>query len=371
MNDEKWMKRVLRLAEAGRGRTSPNPMVGAVLVKRGQVVGEGYHAKIGEAHAEIIALHEAGERAREAILYVNFEPCTHFGRTPPCVPKVIKAGLKRVVIGMEDPNPLVNGKGIEALRKSGVDVKVGVLGEECRKLNEAFCKYILKKQPFVVLKIAATLDGKIATRNGESKWISGEASRRYVHRLRAQVDGVLVGIGTVLRDDPLLTARMKEGKEPYRIVLDSQLRIPEGAKVFEHSPSEVILATTGLAPYEKIERLERKGVRVLIIDSKEGRVDLKICLNKLGEMGLMSILVEGGNQINGSFLDEGLIDKFLLFLSPKWLGDPQAPGIFGGKGVSNLKDAVGLKEVKAKRIGEDIFLEGYLKWGTRSCSPEL
>jgi len=371
MNDEKWMKRVLRLAEAGRGRTSPNPMVGAVLVKRGQVVGEGYHAKIGEAHAEIIALHEAGERAREAILYVNLEPCTHFGRTPPCVSKVIKAGLKRVVIGMEDPNPLVNGKGIEALRKSGVDVKVGVLGGECRKLNEAFCKYILKKQPFVVLKIAATLDGKIATRNGESKWISGEASRRYVHRLRDQVDGVLVGIGTVLRDDPLLTARMKEGKEPYRIVLDSQLRIPEGAKVFEHSPSEVILATTGLAPYERIERLERKGVRVLIIDSKEGRVDLKICLNKLGEMGLMSILVEGGSQINGSFLDEGLIDKFLLFLSPKWLGDPQAPGIFGGKGVSNLKDAVGLKEVKAKRIGEDIFLEGYLKWGTRSCSPEL
>ena len=370
MNDEKWMKRVLRLAEAGRGRTSPNPMVGAVLVKRGQVVGEGYHAKIGEAHAEIIALHEAGERAREAILYVNLEPCTHFGRTPPCVSKVIKAGLKRVVIGMEDPNPLVNGKGIEALRKSGVDVKVGVLGGECRKLNEAFCKYILKKQPFVVLKIAATLDGKIATRNGESKWISGEASRRLVHRLRERVDGVLVGIGTVLKDNPLLTARTKKGKEPYRIVLDSRLKIPEDAKVFEHSPSEVILATTRSAPHEKIERLEKKGVRVLIIDSKEGRVDLGTCLNKLGEIGLMSILVEGGSQINGSFLDEGLIDKFLFFLSPKWLGDPQAPGIFGGRGVSNLKEAVGLKEIRTKRIGEDIFVEGYLEWGTRSCSPE-
>jgi diaminohydroxyphosphoribosylaminopyrimidine deaminase/5-amino-6-(5-phosphoribosylamino)uracil reductase len=271
---------------------------------------------------------------------------------------------------MEDPNPLVNGKGIEALRKSGLDVKVGVLGKECRKLNEAFCKYILKKQPFVVVKVAATLDGKIATRNGDSKWISGEASRRFVHRLRDQVDGVLVGIGTVLRDDPLLTARVKKGKEPYRIVLDSRLKIPEDAKVFEHSPAEVIVATTGAAPDGKIERLEKKGVRVLIIDSKEGKVNLRTCLNKLGEIGFMNILVEGGSQINGSFLDEGLIDKFLLFLSPKWLGDPQAPGIFGGRGVSSLKEAVGLKKIKTKRIGEDILIEGYLEWGTRSCSPE-
>jgi diaminohydroxyphosphoribosylaminopyrimidine deaminase/5-amino-6-(5-phosphoribosylamino)uracil reductase len=370
MNDEHWMKRALRLAEAGRGKTSPNPMVGAVLVRRGRVVGEGYHAKVGEAHAEIIALHQAGENAKGAVLYLNLEPCTHFGRTPPCVPRVVRAGLKRAVIGMEDPNPLVNGKGIEALRKSGLDVKVGVLEKECQKLNEAFCKYILTKQPFVVLKAAATLDGKIATRNGESKWISGETSRRFVHRLRAQVDGVLVGIGTVLRDDPLLTSRMKEGKEPYRIIVDSRLKIPEDARVFEHSPSEVILATTGSAPREKIERLEKKGARVLIIDSKGGRVDLRIGLKKLGEMGLMNILVEGGSQISGSFLDEGLIDKFLLFLSPKWLGDPQAPGIFGGRGVSKLKEAVTLKKIKTKRIGEDILVEGYLEWGKRSCLPE-
>jgi diaminohydroxyphosphoribosylaminopyrimidine deaminase/5-amino-6-(5-phosphoribosylamino)uracil reductase len=370
MDDEKWMKRALRLAEEGRGKTSPNPMVGAVVVKRGKVVGEGYHAKIGEAHAEIVALLQAGKKAMGAVLYLNLEPCTHFGRTPPCVPEVIKAGLKRAVIGMEDPNPLVNGKGIEALRQSGIDVKVGVLGKECRKLNEAFCKFILKKQPFVVLKVAATLDGRIAARNGDSKWISGDASRRLVHRLRDQVDGVLVGIGTVLRDNPLLTARTEKGNEPYRIVLDSQLKIPEDAKVFEHSPSEVILVTTRSAPHDKIERLEKRRVRVLIIDSKEGRVDLKACLNKLGEIGLMNILVEGGSKINGSFLDEGLIDKFLLFLSPKWLGDPQAPGIFGGRGVSSLKEAVELKETKTKRIGEDIFVEGYLEWGTRSCSPE-
>jgi len=370
MNDEQWMKRVLLLAEAGRGRTSPNPMVGAVLVKRGKVVGEGYHARIGEAHAEIVALRQAGEKAGGAVLYLNLEPCTHYGRTPPCAPQVVNAGVKRVVIGMEDPNPAVNGKGIETLRRSGLDVKVGVLGKECRRLNEAFCKYILKKEPFVMLKVAATLDGKIATRNGDSKWISGEASRRFVHKLRDQVDGVLVGIGTVLRDDPRLTARVKEGREPYRIVLDSRLKIPEEAKVFEHSPSEVILATTGSAPQDKIERLEKKGVRVLIAGSKKGRVDLKSCLSKLGEIGMMNLLVEGGSQVNGSFLDEGLIDKFLLFLSPKLIGDPQALGIFGGRGVSNLRETVALKDIRARKIGEDIFVEGYLEWGMRSCSPE-
>jgi diaminohydroxyphosphoribosylaminopyrimidine deaminase/5-amino-6-(5-phosphoribosylamino)uracil reductase len=370
MDDEKWMKRALRLAEAGRGRTSPNPVVGAVLVKSGKVVGEGYHSKIGEAHAEMIAVRQAGEKARGAVLYINLEPCTHYGRTPPCVPQVIKAGVKRVVIGMEDPNPVVNGKGIEALRRSGLDVKVGVLARECQRLNEAFCKYILKKVPFVVLKVAATLDGKIATRTGDSKWISGEASRRFVHKLRDEVDGVLVGVGTVLRDDPLLTARMKEGGEPYRIVLDSRLKIPEEAKIFEYFPSKVILATTGFAPQDKIERLEKRGVRVLIIDSKEGRVDLRSCLRKLGEIGIMNLLVEGGSQVNGSFLDEALIDKFVLFLSPRLIGDPQALGIFGGRGVSNLKEAIGLKEIKTKRIGEDIFIEGYLEWRTGPCSPE-
>ena len=370
MDDEKWMKRALRLAEAGKGRTSPNPLVGAILVKRGKRVGEGYHAKIGEAHAEIVALRQAGNKARGAVLYVNLEPCTHYGRTPPCVPQVIKAGVKRVVIGMKDPNPVVNGKGIEALKKVGLDIEVGVLEKECRRLNEAFCKYILKKQPFVVLKVAATLDGKIATRNGDSKWISGEASRRLVHKIRNQVDGVLVGVGTILRDDPLLTARRKEGREPYRIVLDSRLKIPAEAKVFEHSASEVILATTELAPHEKVERLEKRGVQVLITDSKEGRVDLRSCLTKLAEIGVMNLLVEGGSQVNGSFLDEGLIDKFLLFLSPRLMGDPKALGIFDGRGVSNLTEAIALKEINTKRIGEDLFVEGYLEWGTKSCSPE-
>ena len=370
MDDEKWMKRALRLAERGGGRTSPNPMVGAVLVKKGRVVGEGYHAKAGEAHAEIVALRQAGEKARAGVLFLNLEPCTHYGKTPPCAPQIIKAGVKCVVIGMEDPNPLVKGKGIEALRKSGLDVKVGVLEKECRKLNEAFRKYILKKEPFVMLKAAVTLDGKIATRNGDSKWISGEASRRFVHRLRNQVDAVLVGIGTVLKDDPQLTARLKGGRDPYRIILDSGLKISEEAKVFEYSPSKVVLATTASAPQEKIERFERRGVRVLVVDSKEGKVHLKSCLSKLGEIGIMSLLVEGGGQVNGAFLDEGLIDKFLLFLSPKLIGDPQALGIFGGRGRFNLEEAIPLKEVKTKRIGEDILVEGYLEWGMESCSLE-
>ncbi len=342
-------------------------MVGALLVKEGRVVGEGFHAKAGEAHAEINALKQAGEEARGATLFLNLEPCTHYGKTPPCTPVVIEAGVRRVVIGMEDPNPLVRGKGLEDLKKAGLEVEVGILGKECRRLNEAFCKYILEKEPFVILKVAATLDGKIATRDGNSKWISGEASRRFVHKLRNQVDGIIVGIGTVLKDDPMLTARIKGGRNPYRIILDSRLRIPEEAKVIEISPSKTIIATTELASKDKIERLEKKDVRILILDSKQGRVNLKQLLFRLGEMEMMSLLVEGGGQINGSFLDEGLIDKIFLFLSPKMIGDQQALGIFGGRGITNLKEAISISEVKAKRIGEDILLEGYMK----TCMPFL
>lgn len=368
-DDERWMKRAIRLAEKGRGRTSPNPMVGALLVKEGSVVGEGFHAKVGEAHAEIHALNQAGEEARGATLYLNLEPCTHYGKTPPCTPAVIEAGVRRVVIGMEDPNPLVRGKGLENLEKAGLEVDVGILEKECRRLNEAFCKYILEKEPFVILKVAATLDGKIATRDGNSKWISGKASRRFVHKLRDQVDGIVVGIGTVLKDDPMLTARIKGGRNPYRIILDSRLRIPEEAKVIEISPSKTIIATTELASKDKIERLEKKDVRILILDPKQGRVNLKQLLSRLGEMEMMSLLLEGGSQINGSFLDEGLIDKIFLFLSPKIIGDQQALGIFGGRGITNLKEAIFINEIKARRIGEDILLEGYAKTWLH-CLPE-
>ena len=359
MDDEEWMRRSLRLAEKGRGRTSPNPMVGAVLVKNGRVIGEGYHAKAGEDHAEIIALRQAGEEARGATLYLNLQPCTHYGKTPPCAPVVIRSGVKRIVIGMEDPNPLVKREGVESLREAGLEVEVGLREKECRRLNEAYCKYIMKKEPFIILKVAATLDGRIAARDGDSKWISGETSRRFVHRLRDQVDGVLVGIGTVLRDDPMLTARIRAGRNPFRIILDSRLRMPEEARVIAVSPSKTIIATTEAAPKDKIERLERRDVRILVLDSKEGRVSLRSCLSRLGEMEMMTLLVEGGSEINGSFLDEGLIDKLLLFLSPKLIGDTQAVGIFGGRGAVNLKQAILLRELKTRRIGEDILVEGY------------
>ena len=367
--DEQWMKEVLHLAEKGRGRTSPNPMVGAIIVKGGKVVGRGYHARAGDPHAEILSLQQAGEKAKGGVLYINLEPCTHFGRTPPCAPRVIEAQVKRVIIGMEDPNPRVKGRGIFSLRQAGIDVEAGILEKECRRLNEGFCKYIVKKEPFVVLKVASTLDGRIATQRGDSQWITGEVARRFVHRLRDQVDGVLVGIGTILKDDPMLTARVKGGHDPYRIVLDSRLRISEKARVFERSPSRVIIATTREGSKEKKERLERRGVQVLVLDSKEGRVDLKACLKRLGSVGIMTLLVEGGSKVNGSFLDERAVDKFYFFFSPKWMGDPEAPGIFGGHGVKDLADVIHLRQIHSRRMGEDFLLEGYVERGKGECLP--
>lgn len=371
MTDEQWMRQVLHLAKKGRGRTSPNPLVGALVVKGGNVVGQGYHARAGEPHAEILALQQAGEKARGATLYINLEPCTHYGRTPPCAPKVIEAQVRKAVIGMEDPNPFVRGKGIESLRQAGLSVRMGVLEKECQTVNEAFCKYIIKKQPFVILKVASTLDGKIATQRGDSKWITGEKSRRFVHRLRDQVDGVLVGIGTVLRDDPLLTARIRGGRDPYRIVLDSRLRIQEGARVFGEDPSRVILCTTKEGSKDKIERLGKRGVHILILDKKEQRIDLKSCMERLGAMGIMTLLVEGGSGVNGSFLDERLVDKFYFFFSPKWIGDQEAFGIFGGHGIKDLQEGVTLKDIRARKVGEDFLLEGYVVKGSDPCSQGL
>ncbi len=367
--DEEWMKQVLRLAERGRGRTSPNPMVGAILVREGKRVGQGYHTKAGEAHAEIVALDQARQEAKGATLYVNLEPCTHYGKTPPCAPRVIESGVRRVVVGTEDPNPLVKGKGIESLIRSGVTVQVGVLEKECQRLNEAFFKYIVTKEPYVILKSASTLDGRISTRTRDSKWITGEVSRRFVHRLRNAVDGVLVGIETILNDNPLLTSRIRGGRDPYRIILDSRLRIPEDAKVFGESPSRVIIGTTEAGAGEKMNRLKKKGVQILVLPAKQERVDLKACLKKLGEMEIVTLLVEGGSEINGSFFDARLLDKFCLFLSPKWIGDREAPGIFGGQGVKDLKEAVTLKEVRLRKMGEDFLLEGYVDWRD-GCSQE-
>jgi diaminohydroxyphosphoribosylaminopyrimidine deaminase/5-amino-6-(5-phosphoribosylamino)uracil reductase len=335
-------------------------MVGAVLVRRGRVVGEGYHARAGEPHAEIVALGNARERSRGSTLYLNLEPCAHQGKTPPCAPRVVQSGVRRAVIGMKDPNPRVKGRGIRILKEGGLEVRVGVLEQECRRLNEAFCKHITTGFPFVILKAAATLDGKIATRTGNSKWISSEASRRLVHRLRDEVDGIVLGIETVLKDDPLLTARVPGGRDPTRIILDAHLRIPEDAHVIETLPSKTILVTTEKASREKVERLRDRGVEIWRLQSAQGKIDLKACLAKLGGMGMMSLLVEGGSQVYGSFLDEGLADKLVLFLAPRLMGDPRALSIFGGKGVGHLEEARPLRDMKVRRIGGDLLIEAYI-----------
>ena len=281
---------------------------------------------------------------------------------------MIESGVKRAVVGMEDPNPLVKGRGIESLKAAGVDVRVNVLEKECRRINEAFCKYITERMPFVILKTASTLDGKIATRKGASKWITGEVSRHFVHRLRNEVDGILVGIGTILRDDPMLTARIRGGRDPYRIVLDSGLQIPERARILKGSPSRVIVVTTRRGSKEKTARLEERGVRVLFVGLHRGRVDLKACLRRLAEAGIVTLLVEGGSEVNGAFLDARAIDKFFHFLAGRWIGDPKAFGIFGGMGIRKLEDAIPLREIRIRKMGEDFLLEGYVGKGADPCS---
>lgn len=367
--DEKFMRLALRLAMKGMGKTSPNPMVGAVVVKGKTIVGRGYHHRAGEPHAEILALRQAGERARGATLYLNLEPCDHCGKTPPCTRAILQAKIKRVVAGMKDPNPLVSGRGIERLRRAGVQVRVGVLEEESRELNRAFCKFITTREPFVTLKAAATLDGKVATRSGDSRWISSEASRNYVHRLRQAMDAVMVGIGTVLKDDPLLTVRLAGGKrpgQPLRVVVDSRLRIPLNSQVVRtalHFPT--LVAATREASPSKMKKLARAKLEILIIESDaQGRVSLRALMRELGRRGVVSVLLEGGSTLNAGALREGIVDRLLLFFAPKIIGGQRAPGVIGGEGALLIKDAEPVKILKIRRIGPDILIEGAL--GKRS-----
>ncbi len=364
--DEKYMRRALSLARKGLGRTSPNPMVGAVLVRAGRAVGEGYHHRAGEPHAEVLALRMAGKKARGATLYLNLEPCNHFGRTPPCTEAVLKAGVKRVVVGMKDPNPLVAGRGIKRLRKAGVVVDVGVLEEACRELNAPFSKYITQGKPYVTLKAALTLDGKIATGSGDSRWISSAASRNYVHALRRNIDAILVGIGTVLKDDPLLTAR-PEGKtvskQPLRIVADSRLRISLHSQILRTaSRYPTLIATTAAAPPGKIRRIQATKAAVWVLPKDpQGKVNLARLLKELGRQGIVSLLLEGGAGLNASALQSRLVDRILFFVSPKIVGGVKAPGAVGGQGVSRLRDAWLVDRLQARRIGPDLVIEGLLK----------
>lgn len=356
---EIFMRRALELALNGWGTTNPNPLVGAVIVKDGWVIGEGFHRKPGGDHAEVNAIKNASQDVRGAALYVNLEPCSHFGRTPPCADAIIKAGISKVVVGMEDPNPLVAGKGVEILRKAGIEVEVGILENDARKLNEIFIKYITKKRPFVMLKMAMSLDGKICTSQGESKWISSEESRRYVHHLRNRFAAVMVGTNTVIKDNPQLTARLEdEERNPVRIVLDRTGRIPLNSKVFD-SNADIIAAVSKNVESEKINALESKGVKVLITPEEDQSLNLEYIMDRLYEMQIDSILIEGGGEIAFSALNSGIVDKVMVFIAPLIIGGRNALTPVEGNGFSSMEKALKLKNISTKTIGSDILIEGY------------
>ena len=360
--DVMYMKKAIELAKRGTGRTSPNPLVGAVVVKNGKIVGTGYHHKCGGPHAEIIALKKAGSLSRGADIYVNLEPCNHQGRTPPCTEAIIKAGIERVFVATRDPNPLVHGSGMKRLREAGVEVHEGPMEEEAVKMNEIFFKYIKTRLPFVALKTAISIDGKIATSTGESRWITGVGARQHGHILRNQYDAILVGIGTVKKDNPRLTCRLpgKEGRNPIRIIVDSKLSIHHDARVFDtDTAASIIIATTHEAPLSRIEQIQKRATILLINEGLE--VDLSLLLKRLGEMEITSILVEGGSRISGSFLTARLVDKYYCYIAPIIIGGERAPGAFGGEGISQLSDASRLMDLSVTHLGEDLLVTGYLK----------
>jgi diaminohydroxyphosphoribosylaminopyrimidine deaminase/5-amino-6-(5-phosphoribosylamino)uracil reductase len=362
--DRTWMVRALELAARARGRTSPNPMVGAVLVRDNQLLGEGFHAYAGSDHAEVAALREAGPAARGATLYVSLEPCCHFGRTPPCVEQILQAGVCRVVAACEDPNPAVSGKGIAALRAAGLSVEVGILAEEASRLNEAFFTHVRTGRPFVTLKVAASLDGKIATRTGDSRWISGESARRRVHQLRNEVDAVLVGIGTILRDDPRLTTRLgiADQRDPIRVIVDNLARCPLRANVVNRaSTAPTILAVSQMAPRTKLEALQQEGMQLIVVENSPRRVSLERLMEALGKRGILSVMIEGGAEINASALREGIVDKVLVFLAPILIGGKSTPTAVGGEGIETLNQALRLREMRIERFDGDILVEGYIE----------
>ncbi len=360
--DEFYMKKALELAKCGKGRVNPNPMVGAVIVKNNKIIGQGYHMKYGENHAEINALLSLNENPKGATMYVTLEPCSHFGKTPPCVDKIIESKISKVVIASTDPNPLVKGRGVEKLRQAGIKVVTGVLDKENRKLNEVFMKYIIKKEPFVVMKVAMSLDGKIATKTGDSKWISCEESRKNVHKLRDEVMGILVGVNTVIKDDPMLTCRLENGKNPIRILVDTHLKTLISSKVVTTvDVARTIIVTTQQANKCDINKFRDKGVEIVIANVRDNKVDLKDMLSKLGKLNIDSILLEGGATLNYSFIKDNLVDKIQVYVAMKLIGGKNAKTPIEGEGISNINDSLNIKNMTYKLVGEDILIEGYLK----------
>lgn len=361
--DRQYMQMALDMAKLGRGYTNPNPMVGAVIVKEGKVIAKGYHHCCGQGHAEVEAFKDAGDQdVTGATIYVTLEPCSHYGKTPPCADKIIEKKIGRVVVGALDPNPLVAGRGIEKIRNAGIEVKTGVLAEESIKLNEIFMKYIVNKEPFVLYKSAMSLDGKIATSTGESQWISCEASRREVHELRHQYMAIMVGSQTVLDDDPMLNCRLIEGKDPIRVVVDSALRIPMTARLVKTARDiRTIVACTPRADEKKIRDLQNAGVEILIIEEKDGHVDLKKLTEELGHMQIDSILLEGGATLAAAAFESGIIDKVQMYIAPMIIGGKTSRTPVGGKGVEHLSDVWQLKDITARNIGNDICITGYIR----------
>ncbi len=357
--DERFMRRALELAERARGLTSPNPLVGAVVVRDGVVVGEGFHRAAGSAHAEIEALAAAGARARGATLYVTLEPCVHRGRTPPCVPAVVAAGIRRVVAAVADPNPLVDGRGVAALRAAGVEVVTGILEAEAVRQNRVFFTAVRQGRPHVTLKGAITLDGKIADLHGASQWITGEEARREAHRLRREADAVVVGVGTVLRDDPRLDVRLDPPwpREPYRVVLDSQARTPTTARLISAgTPARALVAVGEAAAPDRVRALEQAGATVVRCRTRDGRVDPAAVLAELARREVRAVLVEGGAEIHAAFLDAGVVDRVVVFVAPRLLGGRSATPLVGGPGRA-LKDAVPLGALSVRPVGDDLVIE--------------
>lgn len=357
--DEKYMRLAMQLAGNAIGRTSPNPLVGAVIVKDNRVVGCGWHRKAGTPHAEVHALNQAGELAQGADVYVTLEPCAHYGKTPPCAKALVEAKVKNVYGGLLDVNPKVAGKGFKILEDVGIHVEYGFLQDELRKQNEVFFKWIEHKKPFVVLKAAMTLDGKIATATGQSKWITNETSRAYGYKLRDIYDGIMVGINTVIEDNPMLTARVDGGKNPIRIVVDSSLKIDINANVVQDKSAKTIVATTDKADKDKILKLQAQDVDVIVVDKDENdKVDIEKLLDILGQQNICSILVEGGATLSGSFVAKKLVDKVYFFIAPKIVGGKEAKTPVAGTGILNLQEALSLKDIQIEKLEEDILIIG-------------
>lgn len=359
--DQRYMAEALDLARLAMGRTSPNPMVGCVIVREGRVVGRGYHLKAGTPHAEVHALSQAGDEARGATLYVTLEPCSHHGRTPPCADAVIRAGIRRVVAAMTDPNPRVAGCGLNRIREAGAEVEVGVLEEEAKRLNEVFLEYITTGLPFVWMKSAITLDGKTATRTGDSKWITGEESRLEVHRLRNRLDAIMVGVGTILADDPQLTCRLPGGRDPVRVIVDSQARTPPKASLLgSESPAPTIIAVTAKAPAKRVKALVEAGAEIAPFEAgPDGRVSLPHLMKFLAARDLTSVLLEGGNSLNATVVEAGLVHKAWFFVAPKTIGGREAPGPIGGQGGKKMSEARLWRFTDLRRFGDDLLIEAY------------